>query len=135
VAFGDELLDHCDLLRDVLDGTGFDVRRQALEKVAVVMELFRPEMRELRERLSYALRFAYRFVIDVGEVADVECAQTASFKSAPEDILEDESAEISDMSRSIDCGSAAIKSESLAIERRDFLDFTSQGIINTHAFP
>ena len=134
VAFGNECLDHGDLLGDVLDGTGFDVWREALEEVAVVMEFFRPEAGELRERLADALGFADRFVIDIGEVADMERAQAAGFEGTAEDILEDEGAEIADVGGAIDRGAAAVKAESLAIEWRDFLDFTCQGVEESHGF-
>jgi hypothetical protein len=123
------------LLGDVLDGTGLDVGWQALEQIAVVMEFFRPEAGELRECLADALGFADRFVIDIGEVADVESAQAAGFEGAAEDILEDKSAEISDVSRAIDRGSAAVKPESPSVERRQILDFSCQSIIQTHAPP
>ncbi len=124
VAFFDELLDHGDLLRDVLDGTGLDVRRQTLELIAVVVEFFRPKAGELRECLTRALGFADGFVVHIRKVAHVERSQATRFQSAAEDILEHKSAEITDMGGTIDGGSAAVKTECLAVDGRGFLDFT-----------
>ncbi len=135
MAFFDELLDHRDLLGDVLHGTGLDMGWQALEEVAVVMEFFRPEAGELREGLTSALRFADRFIVHIGEVADVQSAQAAGFQRAAEDILEHESAEIADMGGAINGRAAAVKPERLPIDGRQILDFPCQSIIQTHASP
>ena len=55
VAFFDQLLDHGDLLRDVIEGTRFDVWGQAVEGGAVVMEFAQPVGGEVLERLAGGL--------------------------------------------------------------------------------
>ena len=124
VAFLDELGNHIDLLRNVLHRARFNVRRETLEEIAVVMKLLRPAGCEIAQRLAESLRFADCFVIHIRQIADMERASAARFQSATEDILQYKSAEIANVGGAIDRGTAAIKPESLAIDRRQILDFS-----------
>ncbi|MEN9991094.1 MAG: hypothetical protein RLZZ224_796 [Verrucomicrobiota bacterium] len=124
VALFHEVGNHGDLLRDVIDSARFNVRREALELIAIVVKLLRPAGGEIAQRLAAALRFADRFVIDIRQIADVERAESAGFESATENILQHKSAKIADMSGAVDRGTAAIKSERVAIHRRQILDFS-----------
>ena len=112
-----ECLDHGDLLRDVLDGTGLDVRRQQAEFFAIRVEFPGPTGGEIGERLAGFLGIPDRLVVHVGDVADVQRAGAAGFKRAAENVLKHEGAEIPDVRRTINGGATAIEAIGGAIER------------------
>ena len=107
----DELFDHRDLQRDVRDGGGFGVRREHVQRGAVVVEFFRPDGGEFRKRFSLFLRAADRFVVHVGDVADVAHAQAVLLERAAQDVLQKECAEIADVRGPVDRRAAAVHAE------------------------
>ena len=126
---GDEGLDHLHLLRDVGHSARLDVRRQEVERGAVGMKLLRPALGEFNERLSGLLRVADRFIIDVGDVTDVQSRRAAELDHAAEDILSHEGAEVSNVRRAINGGPAAVEAECLAIDGADGLWSAGEGIV------
>ena len=104
----DERLDHRDLLGDVLDRAGLDMRGQKSESLAVGMKLIGPLLSEVAERLANCLGSADRLVVDVGDIADVLHLETRDLEGAAQDVLDGERAEIADMGRTIDRRTAAI---------------------------
>lgn len=109
VIFRDESLDHGDLLGDVLDGGGLDVRFEAVEGGAIAVKFFRPLGGEIFETLSVFLGIADGFIVHVGDVADVEGGRASGFEGAAEYVLEDEGAEISDVCGAVNGGAAAVE--------------------------
>jgi hypothetical protein len=104
----DEGLDHRDLLGDVFDRAGLDVRGQQAERKAVGMELIGPLLREVAQRLARGEGAADGLIVDVRDVADVLHLQAGDLEGAAQDVLHGEGAEIADVGRSVDRGSAAV---------------------------
>ena len=116
VALFHQRLDHRDLLRDVLDGARLDVRREQAELLAVGVEFRRPAGGEFLERLAGFLGIADGFVVHIGDVADMERADSAGLQGAAQHVLEHESAEIPDVRGAVNGGAAAVKSEARAVD-------------------
>ena len=126
----DELFDHRDLQRDVRDGGGFGVRREHVQRGAVVVEFFRPDGGEFRKRFSLFLRAADRFVVHVGDVADVAHAQAVLLERAAQDVLQKERAEIADVRGPVDRRAAAVHAEFFSgSARRERAHGTGQRIV------
>ena len=132
VAFPDQGLDHRDLLRDVLDRARLDVRRQQPERIAVGVELLRPEGREILQRLPRRLRVADRLVVDVGDVADMESPHPAGLQRAAEDVLEHEGPEVPDVRGTVNGGSAAVEPVGRAIQGAELLELAGQRVVKPH---
>jgi len=105
------------LLRDVLDGPRFDVRRQAAQAFAVGVKLRAPAGGELGKGLAGLLRITNRLVVQIGDVADMQGAHAAGFQRPPHHILQHERAEIPDMRRPIDRRPAAVKTKRRPVKR------------------
>ena len=124
----DERFDHADLMINVGDGAGFDVGREEVESGAVGVEFFGPEAGEVGEGLTGFLGVANGFVVDVGDVADVEGGGATEFDDAAEDVLGGEGAEVADVGGAIDGGAAAVKAEGFAVEGCEGTGFAGEGI-------
>ncbi len=133
MAFGDESFDHRDLLRDVLDGAGFDVGWEQVEEFAIVMEAPGPAGGEVVQGLAGVEGIADGFVIHISDVADVEGFGATGFESAAQHILEDEGTEVSDVRGAIDGGPAAVEAESGTIQRGEFPLAAGEGVEQAHA--
>ena len=133
VAAVDEGLDHGHLLGDVLDRARLDVRRQETEGLAVRMEFIGPTLGEGGERLAGGLGPADGLVVDVGDIADVLHLQAGDLEGAAQDVLDGERAEVADVGRSVDRGSAAIHAIEVAAglrEQRPLL--AGHGVMQEH---
>ena len=108
VALGDELFDHAHLVRDVLDGGGLDGRALHAERVAVGVEFGRPLGAEILQRDALLHRGTDRLVVHVGDVTDMLHGHTVEFQRPAKDVLRKESAEVADVRRAVDGGTAAI---------------------------
>jgi hypothetical protein len=125
----DEHLDHADLMRDVGDGAGLDVRGEEIQRGAVGVEFLRPEAGEVGQGLPGFLRVADRLVIHVSEIAHMQRGDAAHLHHAAEDILRHEGAEVPDVRRSIHGGAAAVEAQRLAIEWRQGAGLAGQSVV------
>ena len=116
MTFGQQRLNHGDLLRDVVDRPRLDVGRQAVKARAVGMKLRRPAGGEFAEGLPGLLGIADRLVIHVGDVAHVKTAQAAGFEGSPQHVLQHKRAEIADVCRPVDGRPAAVKAKRRPVE-------------------
>ena len=128
VAAFDEGSDHADLMIDVGDGARLDVGREEVEGGAVGVEFFGPEAGEVGQGLTGFLGVANGFVIDVGDVADVERGGATEFDDAAEDILGGEGAEVADVGGAVDGGAAAVEAEGFAVEGGEGTGVAGEGV-------
>jgi hypothetical protein len=124
----DERFDHADLVRDVGDGAGFDVGREEVEGGAVGVEFLGPEAGEVGEGLTGFLGVANGFVVDVGDVADVEGGGATEFDDAAEDVLGGEGAEVADVGGAVNRGAAAVEAEGFAGEGGEGTGLAGEGV-------
>lgn len=113
VPAGDEFFDHRNLERNVSNGTRLDLRREHVERGAVVVKLFCPRGGEFGERLAFLLRAANRLVVHISDVADVADAESVRFERAPQNILQQKRAEITDVRGTVNGRSATVHAEFL----------------------
>ena len=113
VSFFHQALDHRDLLGDVAGGSGLDVRAQAVERVAIGVELVGPLLGDLGERAFLLLRLADGAIVDVGEIADVLHLVRAELQleQAAEHVVDDEGAEVADVRGRVDGRAAVVEAE------------------------
>jgi hypothetical protein len=83
--------------------------------------------------LSGADGVADRFIVHIGDIANVEGFGAAGFEGAAQDVLEDEGAEVSDVSRAIDSGAAAVEAEGGTIHGNEFPLAAGEGVEEAHA--
>ena len=112
----------------MLDGGWLDVWWLAGEGFAIGVEFVAPLVGECFQSLAGGLGVADSFVINVGEVTDVEGGCAACLKGPAEDVLQDEGAKISDMGGAIDGGAAAVEAEGFAVGGTEFLALAGEGI-------
>jgi hypothetical protein len=115
-------------VRDVGDGAGFDVGGEEVEGGAVGVEFLGPEAGEVGQGLAGFLGVADGFVIDVGDVSDVEGGGATEFDDAAEDVLGGEGAEIADVGGAVDGGAAAVEAEGLTVEGSEGAGFAGEGV-------
>jgi hypothetical protein len=111
VAAVDERPDHGDLLRDVLDRAGLDLRDEQPEGRAIGVELVGPALGESRQGHLRRHRPADRLVVHVGEVADMLHLEAVDLERATEDVLQEEGPEVADVGRAVHGRTAAIHAE------------------------
>ena len=124
-----QALDHPDLMRNVRRGLWFHMRRQQVQRGAVRVELLRPVLREVRERLAGLDGVADRLVIHVRDVPHMQSRRAAQFHDAAENILRNEGAEIADVRGAIHRGAAAVETQRLAIGGRHRQGLSGQGVV------
>jgi hypothetical protein len=124
--------DHRNLLRDVIDRAGLDMRRQQAEGIAIGMELLRPTTCEVLQRLSRRLRVADGLVIHVGDVPDMEGPRAAGLQRAAKDILQHEGAEVPDVGGAVHGGSTAVEPVGRAVEGAELLELAGQRVVKPH---
>ena len=107
----DEFFDHRDLKRNVFNGARFDLRREHVERGAVVVKFFRPSGGKVGEGFAFFLRAADGFVVHVGDVAHVADADTVHFECTAQNVLQQKGAEIADVRGTVNRRAAAIHAE------------------------
>ena len=132
MAFFDELLDHGDLLRDVFERAGFDVGREAVESFAVGVKFFGPLGGEFFQWDTGGGGVADGFVIDVGDISDVQGGGAGGFKDAAEDIVHDKGAEVSNVGRAVNGGAAAVEAEGFAVDGCEVLELAGECVVELH---
>ena len=105
------------------------MRRQEVQRRAVGVKLLRPALGEIGQRLPRFLRIADRLVIHIRDVAHMQRRRAGSLHHAAHHILRHEGAEVADVRRAIDRGSAAVETQRLAIQRRGFAIGAGQGVV------
>ena len=125
--------DHCNLLRDVLDRTRFDMRWQQSKFFAIVVELHRPTASEILEGFFSFLRISDGLIIHVRDVADMKGANPTGFQGAAQHILKHERPEVPNVRRPINGGSTAIETKRAPIQWPQVTLGPSQGIEKPHA--
>ncbi len=128
----DEGLDHGDLFRKVRHRARFHVGRKTVQLPAILVKALRPLRREITQRLPGRLGIADGLVVHVGDIADVPGPHSAHLEDPPQDVLQHETPEIPDMSRSVDRGTTAINPEGFPIHRLQLTRLASQGVEQTH---
>jgi hypothetical protein len=83
----DKSFNHRNLLRDVGDGTWFDVWRKQSQCSAITVKLFRPFLRKSLERLTAGLSSADGFIVNVRNIADMFDLDACDFEGATEHVL------------------------------------------------
>jgi hypothetical protein len=109
MAFFDKPRDQSDLLGEVFHCGWLDMRRQDVESGAVLMKTSGPFSSELVEASVFFLGLPDRFVIDVGNVSDVQGCHSTSLNDTAKDILHHKGAEVPNMRRAVDGGATAIE--------------------------
>ena len=104
----DEALNQRDHLGNVPRGTGVFFGPLDLEHVEGSEERIHVGLRELIEIDPSLGGFGDDFVVDIGDIHDLEDAETEVLERPPEEILEDEGAEITDVSMVVDRRPAGI---------------------------
>jgi len=129
VIFLDKFFDQRDLFRDVIGCGGLLVWSQKSESFGVFVEFFGPVIRDFLQRPTFLACLSDRFVVDIGQVSNMENFLAARFECAAKDILKDKTAEIADMCGTVNGRSAAIVAESFAVERDEFADGSAKRIV------
>ena len=132
MAFFDELLDHGDLLWDVFERAGLDVRGQAVERFAVGVEFFGPLGGEFFEWDAGGCGVADRFVIDVGDVSDMQGGDACCFEDTAEDVVHNECAEVSNVGRAVNGGATAVETEGFSIDWGEVFELAGECIVKLH---
>ena len=101
----------------MLHCAGLQVRRQAIQLFTILMKLRQPTSGKGLERLARGLGIADRLIVDVGNVANVVSLHSTHLQHATQDIVHHEGAEVSNVRRTIDRGSAAVEPKGLPINR------------------
>ena len=93
------------------------------------MEFLGPIGSEIGQRLALSLRLTDGFVIEIGDIAHVFDRCAIDFEHAAERVLDKESAEVADMCRAVDCGAAAIETQSIAAHGGERLNRAAKCIV------
>ena len=109
----DQPVDHRDLLGDVARGGRFFVRAQAVEGVAILVELLGQLPRDFPERPSLLAGPADGLVVDVGEIPDVTHLLRTEFEleQRADDVVDEERPELPDVRGGVDGRTAVIEAE------------------------
>jgi hypothetical protein len=132
ITFLHQALDHAHLLGNVARGGGLDVGTQAVQRVAVGVELVGPLFCDLGERAFLLLGLADGAVVDVGEVADVLHLVLAELEleEAAEDIVDDEGAEIADVGGGVNRRAAVVEAENaVGLGGLEFAEAAGEGFV------
>jgi hypothetical protein len=124
----DEGGDHADLMIDVGDGAGLDMWGEEVQRGAIGVEFLGPEAGELDEGLTGFLGVANGFVVNIGDVANVEGGGAGELDDAAEDVLGGEGAEVTDVGGAIDGGAAAVEAEGFPIQRSERVGLAGEGV-------
>ncbi len=125
----DQSFDQGDLLGNMSDRRGFDVRSEKVQGLAILMKALGPPGREFAQGNAFRLRLTNRLVVNVGQVAGMVGLLAGSLEYAPKNILHDESPEISDVSRPVNSRPATVEPNSFSIHGKDLPVFPGQGIV------
>ena len=123
--------DHVDLLGDVAGGGGLDVRREAVERGAVGVELVGPLFGDLGQGAAFLARAADGLVVHVGEVADVLHLVLAEleFEEAAQEVVHHEGAEVADVGGRVDGRAAVVEAvDAVGLRGAQFLGFAGEGV-------
>ena len=71
VTFTDEIFNHRDLMRNVLNRTGLNMRLQQIQLFAIFVKLVAMLISEFFERFPVCLRIANRLVVQISQIAHV----------------------------------------------------------------
>src|SRR5687767_8112367 len=94
----DELRDDLDHLRNVFGGARCDLWAFHSERVEVFPKITNIRCGKIIDRHSHFFRFVYYSVVNVRQVKNVRHAVSFVFQIPPQDVAENESTEIADMS-------------------------------------
>ena len=132
MAFFDELLDHGDLLWDVFERAWLDVWGEAVEGFAVGVKFFGPLGCEFFQWDTGGGGVADGFVIDVGDVSDVQGGGAGRFHDTAENIVHDKSAEVSDVGWAVNGGTAAVEAERFAVDGGEVVELAGECVVELH---
>jgi len=129
VAVCHEVFDHGDHLGDVGGGAGLLVRGEHVERRAVGVKALRPALGEGHEGLAGFAGLADGLVVHVGDVAHMPDLVPRCLENAPEDILEQEGAEVPDVRRAIDSRPAAVAADGPAVAGFERAGPAAEGVV------
>ena len=122
-------------LGDVFGGAGDAFGAFEAERGAVVEEGFGVDVGVFAEAFALGDGVADDFVVDVGDVHDVIEFVAIGAQPAPKQVIEDEGAEVADVGKVVDGGTAGVHSDggtgAGAVEGLEWLDLLGQRVIET----
>jgi hypothetical protein len=128
-AVGHQPLDQRDHFREVLRGLGIPLGILDPQVSAVGVEELGIGFSDLENVLAIRLRLADDLVIHVGEVHDLLHVPAGQPEHPPQQVFEEKRAEIAEVGRVVDRGSARVHAHRLSIGGRERLDAARERVV------
>src|SRR3954468_12097600 len=128
-ALPQQSLDQRHHLRDVVGGARIGRRLLDPQVLPILVKRIDVMPDIFPERLACLFGAVDRFVVHVGDVHDVKDLVAARLQPAPEEVLEQEGPEVSDVGVVVDRGTTGVERYPARLQRLERLDLAAQGVV------